>query len=325
MIGLDVIDQLTGGRRGQFDVACPMCGPTKQAIAKQRKRVLRIWRLEDGFATFHCARCGETGIARDRYSSPPDPTKLAKARNEAAERDRVTKAKRMQLARWLWSRRRPILGTLAERYLREARGYNGALPPTLGYLPPYRDHVPALIAAFGFATEIDPTEHQRRWEGERTKPLPKSSPNDPKAVPRKGEPRLPDNSPNIANPDVVGVHIIKLRRDGSDRLREAEDAKITVGKGFVAPIVLAPVGDLLALTIAEGIEDALTDHDLTGRGAWAAASAGRMPGLAALVPSYIESVTILVDDNAAGRAGSAALADALDRRGIEVLMAGAWV
>src|ERR1700722_13192477 len=106
-----------------------MCGPTKQAIAKQRKRVLRIWRLEDGFATFHCARCGETGIARDRYSSPPDPTKLAKARNEAAERDRVTKAKRMQLARWLWSRRRPILGTLAERYLREARGYNGALPP----------------------------------------------------------------------------------------------------------------------------------------------------------------------------------------------------
>jgi hypothetical protein len=50
-----------------------------------------------------------------------------------------------------------------------------------------------------------------------------------------------------------------------------------------------------------------------------------MPGLAALVPSYIESVTILVDDNAAGRAGSAALADALDRRGIEVLMAGGWV
>jgi hypothetical protein len=324
MISLHLIDQLTGGRLGRFDVACPMCGPTKQAIAKQRKRVLRIWRLEDGFATFHCARCGETGLARDRFSSPPDPTKLAKARKEAAELDRVTKAKRLQLARWLWLRRRPIRGTLAERYLREARGYKGRLPRTLGYLPPYHDHAPALIAAFGFATEIDLIEHQRRWETERIKPLPKFSPNDPKAVPWKGEPRLPDNSPHIANPDVVGVHIIKLRPDGSDRLRDVEDAKITVGKDFVAPIVLAPVGDLLTLTIAEGIEDALTDHDLTGRGAWAAASAGRMAGLAALVPSYVESVTILVDDNAAGRAGSAALADALDRRGIEVLMAGGY-
>jgi hypothetical protein len=50
----------------------------------------------------------------------------------------------------------------------------------------------------------------------------------------------------------------------------------------------------------------------------------RMPGLAPPVPSYVESVIILVDDNAAGHAGSVALADALDRRGIEVVMAGGW-
>jgi hypothetical protein len=181
-----------------------------------------------------------------------------------------------------------------------------------------------MIAAFGLAREVEPGEHARRWEAERIKALPKPSPDASKAVPWTGAPWLANGSLHIADANVVGVHIIKLLPDGSDRLRDIEDAKITVGKGFVAPIVLAPVGDLLALTVAEGVEDALTDHDLTGRGAWAAASAGRLPGLADMVPSYVESVTILVDDNAAGRAGSAALADALDRRGIEVLMAGSW-
>jgi hypothetical protein len=87
--------------------------------------------------------------------------------------------------------------------------------------------------------------------------------------------------------------------------------------------VLAPPNDLLALTIAEGIEDALADHQISGAGAWAAASAGRMPVLAALVPSYIECVTILVDDNDAGRGCSLALAAALHARDIEVLLAGA--
>jgi Toprim domain len=323
-IDLGLIDQLTSRRLGTFDVPCPMCGPTKRGLAKQRKRVLRVWRMEDGFATYCCRRCGLSGYAHDCHSPPTDPVKLAEARKQAAEHDRITKSKRLQLARWLWRRREPLLGSVGEVYLREARWYKGTLPATLGYLPPYRDHAPALIAAFGFATEIDRIEHQRRWEAEHIKPLAKPSPEDPKAIPWTGGTWLPDSLLHIADADVVGVHVIKLRPDGSDRLRDIEDAKITVGKDFVAPIMLAPVGDLLALTIAEGVEDVLTDHDLTGRGAWAAASAGRMPSLAEVVPSYVETVTVLVDDNAAGRAGSAALADALYRRGIEVLMAGGW-
>jgi hypothetical protein len=38
------------------------------------------------------------------------------------------------------------------------------------------------------------------------------------------------------------------------------------------------------------------------------------------VPDYIESVTILVDDNEAGRRGSNDLARRLHARGVEVLM-----
>lgn len=60
----------------------------------------------------------------------------------------------------------------------------------------------------------------------------------------------------------------------------------------------------MALTVAEGVEDALSNHIASGRGAWAAGGADRMPHLAAKVPGYIESVTILVDDNDAGRRGS---------------------
>jgi hypothetical protein len=281
MLCLDDVDRITGGRLGVYDVACPQCGPAKSARGARRE-VLRVWRLEDGFASFYCARCGEGGYAHDRHGPSPDPTKLARARAEREERDRATKARRLQLARWLWQCRKPLRSSIAEVCLRDARGYTGPLPATLGFLAPRGDHAPALIAAFGLASE----------------------------------------ALHIADDAVVGVHIIKITPDGSDRRRDIENAKITLGLGFVAPIVLAPPNDLLGLTIAEGIEDALTDHDLTGRGAWAAASAGRMPGLADLVPSYVESVTILVDDNDAGRTDSNELAAALADRGIEVLMAG---
>src|SRR5215471_3009834 len=60
-------------------------------------------------------------------------------------------------AAWLWSQRKPIEKTIAERYLREARGITCALPPTLGYLPPSKpERHPAMVAAFGIADEIEP-------------------------------------------------------------------------------------------------------------------------------------------------------------------------
>jgi hypothetical protein len=283
-IGLDLINQLTGGRMGVFDLPCPMCGPAKSKVANQRKRTLRIWRVDPSFATYHCARCGETGYARDRDGASIDPVKLARARADAAEHEREITVQRLDLALWVWNRRQPITGSIGEVYLRGARGYGGPLPPTLGFLPAWRDHPPAVLAAFGMAREIAP-----------------------------GEIAIDDDA-------VFGAHLIRLKSDGSDRLRE-DHAKVTIGRGFTAPIMLAPPNDLLALTIAEGIEDALADHQISGAGAWAAASAGRMLGLAALVPSYIECVTILVDDNDAGRRGSRGLAAALHARGIEVLLA----
>lgn len=178
----------------------------------------------------------------------------------------------------LWGRRQPLPGTVGETYLRGPRGISCRLPPTLGFLPARNGHAPAVIAAFGFPEEIEPGVFA------------------------------------IADEAVRGIHLTRLQPDGSGKA--AGLAKITIGgsKGF--PIVLAPPNDLLGLVIAEGIEDALSAHQAIGLGAWAAGGAHRMLALANAVPSWIDCVTILVDDNEAGRENSTNLASGLMRRGI---------
>jgi hypothetical protein len=91
--------------------------------------------------------------------------------------------------------------------------------------------------------------------------------------------------------------------------------KIMIGHSIGYPIVLAPASDSLGIVITEGIEDALSAHEATGLGAWAAGSASRLPALAETVPNYIESVTILADDDPDGRRYAAALQGCLAERG----------
>jgi hypothetical protein len=244
------------------------------------RRVLRIWRLDPDFCGCHCARCGARGHVRGAAVSP-DPVALTWARQEAEARERAHAAARLRTARHLWSRRRPIERSPAERYLRDARGYRGPLPATLGFLPARGDHGPAMIAAFGLPSEP---------------------------------------APGILEIDieqVAGVHITRLAADGRAKAGTMHD-KIMLGCCVGSPIVLAPVNDGLGLAICEGIEDALSAHQSTGLGAWAAGSAARLAALAPAVPSYVEAVTILVDDDETGWRFSAELAARLDARGMEV-------
>jgi putative DNA primase/helicase len=187
-------------------------------------------------------------------------------------------------AAWLWSRRVPIIGSIAERYLREARKITCALPPTLGFLPAHKDHAPALIAASALVEEIEP---------------------DVLDVPR----------------DVRSVHLVTLKPDGSDKA-DIEVKKRTIGRPGKLPIILAPVNDLLGLAVTEGIEDGLTVHLATGLGVWAAATAGRMQALGEMIPSYIEAVTIYSHADDSGQANARHLADALLGRQIEVRVEG---
>jgi hypothetical protein len=120
----------------------------------------------------------------------------------------------------------------------------------------------------------------------------------------------------IADHAVRGIHLTRLKPDGSDRER-GDQAKIMIGHSTGAPIVLAPPNDLLGLAIGEGIEKVLAVHEVTGLGAWAAGSASRLPALADTVPVYIECVTVVVDDDPDGRRHAASLIQRLQDRRIE--------
>jgi hypothetical protein len=159
---------------------------------------------------------------------------------------------------------------------------------TLGFLPPLKQgHHPALISAFG--------------------------------IPLESEAGVLE----IADLNVRGVHLTLLKPDGSDKA-EIEPNKIFVGpsKGF--PIVIAPPTDLLGLAVTEGIEDALSVHQATGLGVWAAGAANRMPALATQVPTYIDCVTIYAhqDKDGVGQRSVLELAHGLFTRGTEVLLEG---
>jgi Toprim domain len=114
---------------------------------------------------------------------------------------------------------------------------------------------------------------------------------------------------------VNGVHVTRLTADGDKAA--IEKPKIMLGRCKGSPIVVAPPNDLLGMAITEGIEDALSVV-ATGLGVWAAGSAGMMPALASVIPSYIECVTVYGHDDEAGKRHANELIEALQKRGIEV-------
>lgn len=112
---------------------------------------------------------------------------------------------------------------------------------------------------------------------------------------------------------VPAVHLTRLTPDECMRLD-----KRMIGPVSGHPLVLAPPNDGLGLAIAEGIEDALSIHEATGLGVWAGGSAVHMTKLGPAVPDWIEYVTLIQDDDVAGRQACAQLASVLGARGFEV-------
>lgn len=122
-LSLDNIRNLAGNRFGVHDVACPECGPGCKGPVNRKRRVLRIWWEEAGFARFKCARCDLQGYAKEgaggAKSSAPRPL--------PARNDQPDDAERTERAIAIWKETVPLAGTPAEQYLRR-RGvpYNGA-------------------------------------------------------------------------------------------------------------------------------------------------------------------------------------------------------
>lgn len=271
--------------RGRVDRCgpCPVCGGTDRFSINLKKQV------------WNCRGCGlggdvialvqhldRTGFVTavqtlaGKRMSFPAAPTVALTRSTAAE-DYEQEQRRK--AAWFWSQRKPLASSIAETYLRKVRGINCPLAPTLAFSPPTKpEHHPALIAAYG--------------------------------VPEEPEPGI------LAEPrNVEAVHLILLKPDGSGKA-DIEKPKIGIGSHAGLPLVLAPPNDLLGLTIAEGIEDALSAHAATGLGAWAAGGAIFMSKLADAVPDYIDWFSIIADGNEAGHTNSLELFRRLTGRGL---------
>jgi putative DNA primase/helicase len=207
------------------------------------------------------------------------PVTVRRPKKSVAEDD---DSSRLRIAQWLWRQAQPIAGTPAEIYLRR-RGISMPLPRTLRYLSARDEHAHSLVAAFGFADEIEP------------------------------------GILDLSRDQIWGIHLIHLAPDGTDRLRDDVECKITIGRCPGIAIVVAPGSDSTNnLLIAEGIENAMTGAQATGFTAWASASASRLVPLADVVPAWIECVTIVADDDDAGRKKSNELAHRMSRYGFEV-------
>lgn len=141
---------LGGKWHGRYGVApCPLCQP-------EGRKGQAALTLSDGASGLlaHCKKshCGfrdilaAAGIAPGEYQ-PPDPA--IAARREADRRAEADK--RAMLAKQIWQEAQPICDTVAESYLRKARGIVCPLPLTLRFAPeawhgPTARRHPALVA-----------------------------------------------------------------------------------------------------------------------------------------------------------------------------------
>jgi hypothetical protein len=181
-------------------------------------------------------------------------------------------------ARWLWEHSQPAAGTPVELYL-ASRAI--AATEAIHYLPakPPQHLHPAMVVPFAVSEEPEP-----------------------------GRLVIPPAT-------ITAVHLTLLRADGSGKAT-CQPNKKRIGRGPGRPMVIAPANDGLGLVIAEGVEDALSLHQATGLGAWAAGGATFMPALAGAVPNYVEAVTIASHPEPDARRLAEELAVRLTRRGI---------
>lgn len=119
------------GKKNLFG-PCPFCGGTDRfsiSIVKQ---------------AYNCRVCGAGGYGAISFVNWLDGSGFIEAVKTITGEQVIKQDNRQhqdheraqhEKAKWLWHRRQPIAGTVAERYLRDARGYQGPLPQTLAFLP----------------------------------------------------------------------------------------------------------------------------------------------------------------------------------------------
>ena len=74
-IPYDDIDHLCGGSYGVHDAPCPLCGPGRRSPVNRKRKVLRIWHEEPGFAKFSGRMMSMTMRMRLVFPAPLGPSR----------------------------------------------------------------------------------------------------------------------------------------------------------------------------------------------------------------------------------------------------------
>jgi hypothetical protein len=131
----DTTQSLGGKWYGRYGVAaCPVC----QLQRTKGQNALTLADGRNGRLVLDCKKSGcafldilaAAGLRSGEYT-PPDAATLAQREAE----QRADDEKRAAQAKRLWDEAQPIAGTLAEIYLRKARGITCSLPPVLRFHP----------------------------------------------------------------------------------------------------------------------------------------------------------------------------------------------
>ena len=157
------IDALTRGDTGEFNVACPYCGPDKPNSTR-----FKINRYSLSAARYYCFYCNRGGAVR--CDGPVDPVKEAEARRRAAARKADQQAERIAYALRLWDEAISLTrSTLAQRYF-AARAIS-ELPPNLDEVLRWHQscpfgtygNCPVMLALFRDGATNEPTGIHRTF------------------------------------------------------------------------------------------------------------------------------------------------------------------
>jgi hypothetical protein len=231
----------------------------------QRRPVLRVWRRDEEFLTFNCARCGwrgSVGGQHDHRDHRDRQTSMAQlGAIKAAPSPKLSDAERSARALELWSAASSLRRSLAEAYL-SSRGLSlhepVLIPDVLRFhasCPFGRERLPAMLALM---RDI-----------------------------RTDEPRA--------------IHRTALQQDGSGKAEPADggSSKRMLGPAGGCAIKLIADEDVtLGLGIAEGIENALTAMSAGWSPVWAAGSKGSLAKFPVL--PGIEALTLFTDPEPGG-------------------------
>jgi DNA primase len=228
-------------------------GREKKALCPFHDEKSPSFQLNDAKGTFYCFGCGAAGdlvsyvmhVERCGFMDAVrwlgmaalpavDPAQRA----QAAAEDAADRAAAIADARMMWGRCVDPVGTLAERYLREARGINMTLPPAVrfGIVPTSRDD-------------------NGRWK----RPYPAAVFS---VVDGAG--------------DIVGLQRVFLTDDGLGK-RWGKRSKLSLGRprGSAVRLQAGTSGDVV---ICEGPEDGLTlAQEMPDRTVWVALGTAMMP------------------------------------------------